>query len=187
MAKAQGINTKLMKVIALMLSNGIVALAGGLLAQYQGFADVSMGKGAIVIGLAAIIIGTAIFSKIGRNFALRLSGVAFGGIIYFIVYQIVIGLGLDTDLLKMLSAIIVAIFLAVPYWQKKLRPILIRKGIIKPKKKVVQDVSIDDMDSNFEKLTELDKSVENTFDITQDSEYVVSLDTNDEDKEGANA
>ncbi len=187
MAKAQGINTKLMKVIALMLSNGIVALAGGLLAQYQGFADVSMGKGAIVIGLAAIIIGTAIFSKIGRNFALRLSGVAFGGIIYFIVYQIVIGLGLDTDLLKMLSAIIVAIFLAVPYWQKKLRPILIRKGIIKPKKKVAQDISINDMDSNFDKLTELDESVENTLDSNESSEHIVSLDTNGEDKEGANA
>ncbi len=122
MAKAQGINTNLCKIIGLMLSNAIVALAGGLLAQYQGFADVSMGRGAIVIGLAAIIIGGALFSKISRNFAFKMLSVLVGGIIYFIVYQIVIGLGLDTDLLKMLSAIIVAIFLAIPYWQKKVRP-----------------------------------------------------------------
>lgn len=122
MAKAQGINTKLCKVIGLMLSNGIVALSGGLLAQYQGFADVTMGRGAIVVGLAAVIIGGALFSRICRNFVLKLLSVLVGGVIYYIVYQVVIGLGLDTDMLKMLSAVIVAVFLAVPYWRKKIKP-----------------------------------------------------------------
>ncbi len=118
MSRAQGINTNLMKVIGLMLSNGIVALSGALLAQYQGFADINMGRGAIVIGLAAVIIGNAVTKKI-RNFALMLVGVSIGGIIYYIVYQIVIGLGFDTDLLKMLSALVVAFFLAAPYWKSK--------------------------------------------------------------------
>lgn len=117
MARAQGINTNVDKIIALMLSNGIVALSSALLAQYQGFADINMGRGAIVIGLAAIIIGTSIFGRI-KNFAIKLLSAAVGGIIYYIVYQVVIVLGLDTDLLKMLSAIVVAIFLAIPYWKK---------------------------------------------------------------------
>ncbi|MBO4216418.1 MAG: ABC transporter permease [Clostridia bacterium] len=119
MSRAQGINTDLNKVLGLMISNGIVAISGALLAQFQGFADINMGRGAIVIGLAAIIIGEAIFSKIGQNFALRLTGVAVGGIIYYIVYQIVSLIGLDTDYLKMLSALIVAIFLGVPYLKRK--------------------------------------------------------------------
>ncbi len=119
MSRAQGINTDLNKVIGLMISNGIVAISGALLAQFQGFADINMGRGAIVIGLAAIIIGEAIFSRIGQNFALRLTGVAAGGIIYYIVYQIVSLIGLDTDYLKMLSALIVAIFLGVPYLKRK--------------------------------------------------------------------
>ena len=119
MSKAQGINVNANKIIALMLSNGIVALSGALLAQYQGFADINMGRGAIVIGLAAVIIGTAVVSWISKNFAVQLVGVAIGGIIYYLVYQLVINLGFDTDLLKMLSAIVVAIFLAVPYWKKK--------------------------------------------------------------------
>ena len=117
MSRAQGINTGFNKVLGLIISNGIVALSGALLAQYQGFADVQMGRGAIVIGLAAVIIGEALFSRIFRNFALRLLSVVFGGIIYYIVYQTVIWLGLDTDLLKMLSALVVAVFLAVPYWK----------------------------------------------------------------------
>lgn len=119
MSKAQGINTDANKVIGLMISNAIVALAGALLAQYQGFADINMGRGAIVIGLAAVIIGEAIMSKISKNFAAKLCGVAIGGVIYFLVYQFVIWLGLDTELLKMLSAIVVALFLAVPYWKKR--------------------------------------------------------------------
>lgn len=118
MARAQGINVKVNKIIALMLSNGIVALSGALLAQYQGFADINMGRGAIVIGLAAIIIGVSVFAKF-KNFALKLLSVAIGGVIYYLVYQTVIALGFDTDLLKMLSAIVVAIFLAVPYWKTR--------------------------------------------------------------------
>ncbi len=118
MARAQGINTNRNKVIGFILSNGIVALSGALLAQYSGKADINDGRGAIVIGLAAVIIGEAIVSKLGQNFVIRLSGVILGGIIYYIVYQTVIFLGLDTDLLKMLSAIVVAIFLAVPHLKK---------------------------------------------------------------------
>lgn len=119
MSRAQGINTNFTKIFGLTLSNGIVAFSGALLAQYQGFADISMGRGAIVIGLAAVIIGEAVISKISQNLACRLIGVIVGGVIYYFVYQTVIFLGLDADLLKMLSAIVVAIFLAVPYWKKK--------------------------------------------------------------------
>ncbi|MBR4846962.1 MAG: ABC transporter permease [Phascolarctobacterium sp.] len=117
MSRAQGINTSFNKVLGIMLSNGLVAFSGAFLAQYQGFADVKMGQGAIVIGLAAVIIGEALFGKIFKNFALRLLSVAFGSIIYYIVIQAVITMGLDANLLKLLSATIVAIFLAVPYWK----------------------------------------------------------------------
>ncbi len=119
MSNAQGINVKLCKVLGLMLSNGLVALAGAILAQYQGFADINMGKGAIVIGLAAIIIGQTVVSRISRNFAVQLTGAVVGGIAYYLVYTFVIWLGLDTDLLKMLSALVVAVFLAVPYWKRE--------------------------------------------------------------------
>ena len=119
MSRAQGINTDFNKVLALMLSNGLVAFSGALLTQYQGFADVNMGRGAIVIGLAAVIIGEAVFGRIFRNFALRLLAVSFGSIIYYIVIQVVIQLGLDANLLKLLSAVVVAVFLAIPYWKGK--------------------------------------------------------------------
>lgn len=119
MAKANGINIKTTTIIALVLSNGLVALAGGLLAQFQGFADVNMGRGAIVIGLAAVIIGEVIFGKIFKNFALRLLAVALGGIIYYLVMQFVISLGLNTDDLKLLTAAIVAVFLGIPYIKSK--------------------------------------------------------------------
>lgn len=119
MSRAQGINTNFNKVMGIMLSNGLVAFSGALLAQYQGFADVKMGQGAIVIGLAAVIIGEAIFGKIFKNFALRLLGVALGSVIYYIVIQAVITMGLDANLLKLLSASIVAIFLAIPYWKRQ--------------------------------------------------------------------
>ena len=119
MSRAQGINTDRNKVLGLMLSNGLVALSGALLTQYQGFADINMGRGSIVIGLAAVIIGEAIFSRIFRNFALKLSSVVFGSILYYLVLQIVIWMGIDTDLLKMLSALVVALFLAFPYWKGK--------------------------------------------------------------------
>ncbi len=120
MSRAQGVNVDKNKVIGLAISNGIVALSGALLAQYQGFADVSMGRGAIVIGLAAIFIGLAVSTKIKPNFVVSLIGVVGGGVIYYLVYNFVIFLGLDTDLLKMLSAIIVALFLAVPVIKRKL-------------------------------------------------------------------
>ena len=119
MARAQGINTNFNKVLGLMISNGLVALSSALLAQYQGFADINMGRGAIVIGLAAVIIGEAIFGRIFRNFALTLLSVGFGAVIYYLVLQVVIWLGVDTDLLKMFSAIVVAIFLAIPYWKSR--------------------------------------------------------------------
>ena len=120
MSRAQGINTNLNKVLGLVISNAFVALSGALLTQYQGFADINMGKGAIVIGLAAIVIGETVFSKIARNFAVRLCGVLVGGIIYYIVYQVIVFLGIDTDLLKMLSAVVVALFLGVPNLKDKL-------------------------------------------------------------------
>lgn len=119
MSRAQGINTDFTKILGLTVSNGIVALSGALLSQYQGFADLNMGRGAIVIGLAAVIIGEAVVSRISQNLSIRLIGVVLGGVIYYFVYQTVIFLGLDADLLKMLSALVVAIFLAVPYWKKK--------------------------------------------------------------------
>ena len=118
MSVAQGINTQFNKVFGFILSNGIVALAGALLAQYSGKADINDGRGAIVIGLAAVIIGEALISRLSQNFILRLFGVVLGGVIYYLVYQTVIFFGLDTDLLKMLSALVVAVFLAIPYWKK---------------------------------------------------------------------
>ena len=117
MSRAQGIHIETMKVIGLGISNGIVALAGGLMTQFQGTADVSMGRGAIVIGLAAIVIGEilcdAIFSK-GCNFAVRLSFIIFGGVIYYAVMVVILWLKLDPNDLKLFTAIIVAIFLAIP-------------------------------------------------------------------------
>ena len=110
MARAQGINTGRAKVVGLMLSNGLVALSGALLTQYQGYADVSMGRGAIVIGLAAVI----------RNFATKLIAVSIGAIIYYIVMQVVLWLGLPTNYLKLLTALVVAMFLAVPHWKSQL-------------------------------------------------------------------
>lgn len=132
MSRAQGINTDITKLIGLALSNGLVALSGALLCQYQGYADINMGKGAVVIGLAAVVIGEAIISKLPQNFAIRLTGVAIGAVIYYIVYQVIIFLGLDTDLLKMLSAIVVAIFLGTPYVKRKIAS---RRGIKKEGKK----------------------------------------------------
>ena len=115
MSRAQGVNVNRNKVIGLAISNGIVALAGALLAQYKGSANINDGRGAIVIGLAAIFIGLSVSLKIKPNFVVSLIGVVGGGVIYYIVYNFVILLGLKTDFLKMLSAIIVAIFLTVPY------------------------------------------------------------------------
>lgn len=122
MSRAQGINTNVAKVLALVFSNGLVGFAGGLLSQYQGNFDVNMGRGSIVIGLASVIIsevlGEAIFGK-KLNFSGRLAFVAVGSIIYYIVIQFVLWLGLPTIDMKMFSAMVVAIFLAVPYLRGK--------------------------------------------------------------------
>ncbi len=119
MSRAQGINVKLNKVVGLAISNGIVAVSGALLAQYKGSANINDGRGAIVIGLAAIFIGLSVSLKIKPNFVVSLIGVIGGGIVYYIIYNFVVLLGLKTDYLKMLSAFIVAIFLTIPYWKKE--------------------------------------------------------------------
>jgi putative ABC transport system permease protein len=125
MARAQGINTNVGKVLGLMISNGLVALSGALLSQYQAFADASMGKGAIVIGLAAVIIGEVLFSRFFINFALKLLAVSIGAIIYYIIIQAVVSLsGIDTNYLKLITAAIVAIFLAIPYWKGRFNALL---------------------------------------------------------------
>lgn len=118
MARSQGINTDKTKVIGLVISNSLVALSGALLSQYQGFADINMGRGAIVIGLAAVIIGEQLFDKVFKNFALKLFSCVLGAIIYYLVIQFVLKLGLSTDDLKMLTATVVAIFLAIPNLKK---------------------------------------------------------------------
>ena len=120
MTRAQGINTDFTKVLGLMISNGLVALSGALLAQYQGFSDINMGRGAIVIGLAAVIIGEVIFSKVFQNFGLKLLAVSIGAVLYYVVIQVVLRMGLNTDDLKLLTAVVVAVFLALPYWKGKL-------------------------------------------------------------------
>ena len=122
MSRAQGVDVDRNKVIGLAISNGIVAMAGALLAQYKGAANINDGRGAIVIGLAAIFIGLSVSLKIKPNFVTSLIGVTCGGIVYYIVYNLVILLGLKTDYLKMLSAIIVALFLGIPYLKAKFFP-----------------------------------------------------------------
>ena len=128
MARAQGINTNVTIVLGLMVSNGLVALAGGLLSQYQGFSDINMGRGAIVIGLAAVIIGEVIFSKVFHNFALLLLAVSIGAILYYIVLQVVLSMGMNPNYLKLLSAAVVAVFLSVPYWKGKYFSKPVKKG-----------------------------------------------------------
>lgn len=120
MARSNGINTDVNKVIGLVLSNGIVALSGAMLCQYQGFADVNMGRGAIVIGLAAVIIGEVIFGKIFKNFALKLLAVTLGGVVYYFVITLVLRLGLNANDLKLFTAIVVALFLGIPHWRAKI-------------------------------------------------------------------
>ena len=122
MARAQGIDTKIGITVGLMVSNGLVALAGALLAQYQGAVDVNMGRGAIVIGLAAVIIGEVLFGKVFHNFALKLVAVALGAVVYYLVIQVVLQLGLETNDLKLLTATVVALFLAIPYWKSLAKP-----------------------------------------------------------------
>ena len=118
MASAQGIDTRVAVTVGLMLSNGLVALSGALIAQYQGAVDVNMGRGAIVIGLAAVIIGQVLLGKIVHNFALKLATVVVGAVVYYMVLQLVLQMGLNTNELKLLTALIVALFLSIPYWKE---------------------------------------------------------------------
>ena len=127
MARAQGIDANWCKVLGLVVSNGLVALSGGLLAQYQGSSTVDMGRGAIVIGLAAVIIGEVLLGKVFRNFALKLLSAVIGSIIYYIVLQFVLRLGLESTDLKLLSAVVVALFLTIPYWKGKYFTKAVRK------------------------------------------------------------
>ena len=120
MARAQGINTNFNKVLGLAISNGLVALSGALIAQYQGSATVDMGRGAIVIGLAAVIIGEVMFSKIFINFALKLLACIIGAIVYYTVITLVLRLGLESTDLKLLTALVVAAFLTIPQWKGKI-------------------------------------------------------------------
>lgn len=138
MAKAQGINTGAQKVLGLVLSNGLVGVSGALYAQYQGSADVNMGRGAIVIGLAAVIIGDVIFGKMFRNFALRMVASVIGAIIYFIAIAVVLQLGFSTNDLKLFSALIVAIFLAIPYLKSKNVKKILSKKIEKIRKRLTR-------------------------------------------------
>ena len=128
MARAQGINPDNDIILGLILSNALVALSGALIAQYQGAVDVNMGRGAIVIGLAAVIIGEVVFKKIKHNFAGTLTFVTFGAVIYYIVIQITLLLGLNTNDLKLITAVIVGLFLALPYWKGKVSDRRSRKG-----------------------------------------------------------
>lgn len=132
MARAQGINTNFIKVLALMISNGLVGLCGGMYAQFQGAADVNMGRGAIVIGLAAVIIGEVLFGKFASKrklaFAFTLISVIFGAVIYYMVYQFVLWLKMPSEDMKLFSAIVVAIFLAIPYLKERRN---LRKGVAK--------------------------------------------------------
>ncbi|HJA24934.1 MAG TPA: ABC transporter permease [Candidatus Fournierella merdigallinarum] len=128
MARAQGINTNFAKVLGLVVSNGLVALSGALLAQYNSASEINMGRGAIVIGLAAVIIGEVLFGKLFTNFALKLFTVVLGSIIYYIVLQAVLALGLNANYLKLLSALVVGLFLSVPYWKSRYFSKPVKKG-----------------------------------------------------------
>lgn len=131
MARAQGINTSFIKVLALMLSNGLVGLSGAFYAQYQGATDVNMGRGAIVIGLAAVIIGEVLFGKLCAKsrfmFAWTLVAVVCGAVLYYMVYAVVIWLKMPSENMKLFSAAIVAVFLAIPYFKEK----YLKKGVKK--------------------------------------------------------
>ena len=132
MARAQGINTNFIKVLALMISNGLVGLCGALYGQFQGASDVNMGRGAIVIGLAAVIIGEVLFGKFASKrklaFAFTLASVILGAVLYYMVYQFVLWLKMPSEDMKLFSAIVVAIFLAIPYLKEKRT---LRKGASK--------------------------------------------------------
>ena len=128
MVSASSINPAFTTTVGLCLSNAVVALSGALIAQYQKFADNTLGTGMVVIGLASLIIGEVLFSKVFRNFALKLLAVVFGSLIYYLVYQVVILLGLKSDDMKLITALIVAAFLAIPYWKGKYAHVKVPAG-----------------------------------------------------------
>lgn len=113
MIRALGVNTDHMKLVALALSNGFIALSGSLVAQNQKVADVGSGTGAIVIGLASIVIGEVLFAK-ATSFKWRLTGIIVGSIVYRMIVAIVLQLGMRSSDLKLLTAILVAAALSVP-------------------------------------------------------------------------
>jgi putative ABC transport system permease protein len=127
-ARAQGINTDYCKVLGLMISNGLVALSGALLCQYNGSNEINVGRGAIVIGLAAVIIGQVLFGKLFHNFASKLFAVSVGAILYYIVIQAVLAMGMNPNYLKLLSALVVAVFLSIPYWKGKYFHAKVKRG-----------------------------------------------------------
>ena len=170
MARANGINTNANKIIGLTISNGIVALSGALLSQYQGFADINMGRGAIVIGLAAVIIGEVIFGKIFKNFALRLLAVVFGGIVYYIVITFVLMLGLNANDLKLFTAIIVALFLGVPYWKSK-----IKEKTVKTVREVNKMLKLENIYKTFNPGTINEKKALNGLNIQLDEGDFVTV------------
>lgn len=132
MIRALGVNTGHTKLLALALSNALIGLSGAMVAQMQKYADINMGRGAIVIGLAAVVIGEVLFSRIFHNFALKLLSVAIGSIIYYVVIQVILWTKLiDSNDLKLLSAIVVALFLAVPYWKSKFFSKPVKRGDVK--------------------------------------------------------
>ncbi len=146
MATAQGTNISFYKIVALALSNGVVALSGSLMAQYQGFSDINMGRGAIVIGLAAVIIGQVIGEAVFRkhfNFIVKLIFVLLGGIIYYVVIGIVLWLKMPSEDMKLFTAVIVAIFLAIPYLRGKSRNSFKRVAKLNKKEAVAQEVEKD--------------------------------------------
>lgn len=162
MARAQGINTDRMKVIGLAISNGLVALSGAILSQYQGFADVNMGRGAIVIGLAAVIIGEVLGEAIlGKRlkFWARLVFVVLGGVIYYIVYVFVLWLKFPADDMKLLTAIVVATFLAVPNLRSAARNSFAR--IAKENAKIEQGLKMKESNAALQKtIDEQNKRIE---------------------------
>jgi putative ABC transport system permease protein len=124
MVRAMGVDTDKIKLMGLMLSNGLIALSGALVAQQQGYGDVGMGTGAIVIGLASIILGESIFAWFNKRFSfyITLLSILLGSVVYRLIIAVVLQLGLKSSDLKLLTAIIVVIALAIPVLKHKIAP-----------------------------------------------------------------
>jgi putative ABC transport system permease protein len=127
MVRAQGVNTDMTKIAGLSLGNGLIALAGALVTQTQGYADVGMGQGVIVIGLASIVIGEVLFFK-AKNFAIKMMAIMCGSVIYRIIIALILRFGLDTNDMKLFTAVVVALALSIPTMLKN-KPIFSRKEV----------------------------------------------------------